>query len=86
MRVLRRAADLVGGERALARELRTPVADVLAWLEGAARPARPVFLAAVDILIERGSPDALGADAGVTPVPKEQRAGNFFGGEEEKKA
>jgi hypothetical protein len=86
MRVLRRAADLLGGERALARELRVPSVDVLIWLEGTERPTRPVFIAAVDLLIEHGDVYALGAEAFAAPAPNEQRADNFFRAEEEKKS
>jgi hypothetical protein len=86
MRVLRRAADLLGGERALARELRVPSSDVFLWLQGTARPARPVFVAAVDIVIEYGDAYVLGEDSSATPVPNEQRAGKFLRTEEEKKS
>jgi hypothetical protein len=86
MRVLRRAADLLGGERALARELRVPSADVFLWLKGIERPTRAVFVAAVDLLIEHEDAYVPGPEASAKPVPNEQRAGIFFRTEEEKKS
>jgi|SRR6185369_1920901 hypothetical protein len=51
-RMLRKAADLVGGERALARYLKVPQADVYAWMRpGASPPPAGVFLNAVDLVL-----------------------------------
>jgi hypothetical protein len=86
MRVLRRAAELLGSERALARELRVPLRELFAWLEGAERPARPAFLTAVDILIDQGDPGSFGAGASQSPPANDERPGSFFRSEEEKKA
>ena len=61
MRVLQHAADKLGSERALARRLRVPMPDLLAWLKGADRPPRALFLEAVDILVECG--DLLALDS-----------------------
>jgi hypothetical protein len=85
MRLLRRVAELLGSERALAGELRVSLREVFAWLEGSERPARPIFLAAVDILIDRGDPGSFGAGASQSPPANDERAGNFFRTEEEKK-
>ena len=54
MRVLQRACELMGSERALARRLRVPMPDLFAWMKGTDRPPRALFLESVDILIERG--------------------------------
>jgi hypothetical protein len=52
-RTLQRAAELVGGERALARYLRVPLPDLFAWMRpGAEPPPNPVFLRAVDLVLE----------------------------------
>ena len=59
MRVLQRAVELLGSERALARRLRVPMPDLFAWLKGTDRPPRALFLDAVDLLIERGDLGAL---------------------------
>jgi len=51
-RILHKAADLVGGERALARYLKVPQADVYAWMRpGAAPPPMAVFLKATDLVL-----------------------------------
>jgi len=52
MRVLQRAVEALGSERALAHELRVPLRDLASWLDGSERPTRDYFLAAVDLLIE----------------------------------
>ena len=53
MRVLERGIELLGSHKALAAHLRVSQHDLLLWLEGWERPTRPVFLAAVDVLMER---------------------------------
>jgi hypothetical protein len=62
-RTLRKAADLVGGERALARYLKVPPPDVYAWMRpGAEPPPVGVFLKAVDLVLEDlDLPDAVRA-------------------------
>ena len=59
MRALQRAAELLGSERALARRLRAPMPDLLAWLDGTERPTKTMFLSAVDVLIEHGDTSGL---------------------------
>jgi len=39
-RILRKAADLVGGERALARYLKVPRAEIYAWMSQVPRRRR----------------------------------------------
>ncbi len=53
-RVLKKALEVAGSERALARRLRLSTEDLLSFLAGIERPTRSVFLAACDLLIERG--------------------------------
>ena len=51
-RTLHKAAEHVGGERALARYLRVPLADLYAWMQpGAQPPPITVFLKAVDLVL-----------------------------------
>jgi hypothetical protein len=51
-RILHKAADIVGGERALARYLKVPQAEVYAWMRpGAAPPPTGVFLNAIDLVL-----------------------------------
>ncbi len=61
VRVLRRAIELMGGERPLAKRLRVPMHDLQMWLDGTEKPTRALFLAAVDVLIEHDDTDTLAA-------------------------
>jgi len=58
-RILRKAAAIVGGERALARYLQVPQAEIYAWMRpGASPPPMAVFLSAVDLVLnDLDSPD-----------------------------
>ena len=52
VRTLEVAAELLGGDRALARYLSVPMADLFAWMRpGAGPPPLPVFLKAVDLVM-----------------------------------
>ena len=59
MRVLKRAVEILGSERALARRLHVPVADLCIWMAGAETPPRATFLRAVDVMIERNDAPGL---------------------------
>ena len=51
-RILHKAADIVGGERALARYLKVPQEELYAWMRpGASPPPTAVFLNAVDVVL-----------------------------------
>ena len=54
MRVLQRAVELMGSERALARHLRISMPDLFMLLKGDERPTKHIFLEATDLLMERG--------------------------------
>ncbi len=54
MRVLQRAVEVLGNERALARRLRVPMPALFSWIKGTDTPTRAIFLEAIDILIENG--------------------------------
>jgi hypothetical protein len=68
-RTLRRAAELIGGELALAAKLTVKPSDLTAWLGAEGKPPPEVFLKAVDIIGEhdlremakRGKPGAPGS-------------------------
>ena len=49
-RTLLRAFEILGSRRALARQLRVPLADLDAWLKGDETPPTAVFLGAVDVV------------------------------------
>ena len=52
-----RAAELLGGARALCARLQVPMSDLTRWLAGDGKPSIGVFLRTVDILIqERDKP------------------------------
>jgi len=52
-RTLHKAAELLGGQRALARYLKVPLPDIYAWMRpGAEPPPTAVFLKAVDLVLE----------------------------------
>jgi CheY-like chemotaxis protein len=48
------AAELLGGAVPLSRRLGVPMADLTHWLAGDGQPPSSVFLAVVDVLIEKG--------------------------------
>lgn len=67
MRILQRGVEILGSERALARHLHLSMPDLLAWLKGAEKPTRAMFLAAVDLLIEHNDKSGLGALHSLSP-------------------
>jgi hypothetical protein len=51
-RTLQKAAEIVGGQRALARYLSVPMPDLFAWMRpGAVPPPTRIFLKAVDLVL-----------------------------------
>ena len=58
IRVLQRAAEILGSEQALAARLRVSIVDLFLWLCGSRRPASASLMEAMEILAERG--DAAG--------------------------
>src|SRR4051812_33585292 len=51
-RTLQKAAQLLGGDRALARYLKVPMPDLFVWMRpGAMSPPENVFLKAVDLVM-----------------------------------
>jgi DNA-binding transcriptional regulator YdaS (Cro superfamily) len=57
VRTLERAAQLVGGEQALALSLKVTPSHLSLWLRGVERPPVEIFLRAVDLVTDR-IPDA----------------------------
>jgi hypothetical protein len=51
-----KASELLGGEKALARELRVPVADLGKWIAGSAKPPLSLFLRVIDLVLDETSP------------------------------
>ena len=55
-RTLRRAAELMGGRRQLARYLHVPMAELERWIADEAMPPTGIFLKTVDYIIEETLP------------------------------
>ena len=51
-RAVQRAAALAGGRQALAERLALPRADIDAWAAGERRPAFPVLLRVVEVILD----------------------------------
>lgn len=55
-RAVRKAAELLGGRDALARQLQVGRADIDKWIADQAKPPREVFLRVVDVIIDDNGP------------------------------
>jgi DNA-binding transcriptional regulator YdaS (Cro superfamily) len=66
---LQRAAEIMGGEEALARHLGIAPSHLALWIRGVASPPDRVFLEAVDIVLEREIPKAAQIANNVRPRP-----------------
>jgi hypothetical protein len=51
-----KAAELLGSEKALARELRVPVAELNKWIAGSAKPPLSIFLRVIDLVLDETAP------------------------------
>lgn len=49
---IRRAAEIVGEYRKLARRLRVPTDELIRWINGKDQPSNAAFLQCVDIILE----------------------------------
>jgi DNA-binding transcriptional regulator YiaG len=56
LRTLRRAAELIGDQEALARRLNVTPSHLALWIQGVEKPPTYVFLRAVDLVSERQFP------------------------------
>jgi hypothetical protein len=55
-RTFQKAAELAGGSRKLANQLRVPIAEIEKWITGAATPPLPTFLKAIDLVLDESQP------------------------------
>ena len=55
-RTFQKAAELAGGSRNLANQLRVPLADLEKWITGLATPPLPTFLKAIDLVLDDSQP------------------------------
>jgi len=55
-RTFQKAAELAGGSRKLANQLRVPIAELEKWIAGAGIPPLPTFLKAIDLVLDETQP------------------------------
>jgi DNA-binding transcriptional regulator YdaS (Cro superfamily) len=67
---LRKAAELVGGQRKLAERLGVSVADIEKWAAGKGLPPREVFLRVVDLIIDEITPSEGSSESGEPPAER----------------
>ena len=70
-----KAAELLGGEKALARELRVPAADLNKWIAGSAKPPLSIFLRVIDLVLDETAPQGGLSEPGGGEPPREACAG-----------
>ena len=73
-RTFNKAAEVSGGAKKLARLLRVPLADLQKWMAGAATPPMPVFLKAIDVVLDETQPPG-GLSEPADPEPPRDCAG-----------
>jgi hypothetical protein len=69
-RTLQKAAQLLGSRAKLCRHLQVSLADLEKWIEDKSAPPIPVFLRAVDLIIDE-TPAPGDSDAGEPPAPRD---------------
>ena len=70
-----KAAELLGGEKALARELRVPVGDLDKWIAGSAKPPLSIFLRVIDLVLDETSPQGGLSEAPDSGAPRDCAGG-----------
>jgi hypothetical protein len=70
-RTLRKAAELSGGQKKLARLLRVPLAELEKWIADKDEPPTAVFLKAVDLVLDETAPPGGGSDPAEPAPPKD---------------
>lgn len=55
VRTFHKAAELLGGRKALARHLRVPLEELDRWMSGEGLPPMGVFLKVVDLVLDETS-------------------------------
>jgi transcriptional regulator with XRE-family HTH domain len=66
-RALRKAAELLGGQKKLAERLGVDVAEIEKWTAGKVAPPREIFLRVVDLIIDEITPSAGSSEPGEPP-------------------
>jgi hypothetical protein len=70
-----KAAEVLGGKKELARELHVPVDEIERWIGGAAKPPLPVFLKAIDLVLDETAPPGGLSEPAEPEPPRECAAG-----------
>ena len=75
-RTFQKAAELLGGNKKLARLLRVPLRDLEKWIAGAAAPPLPIFLKAIDLVLDETAPPGGLSEPAEPEPPREFSAGD----------
>jgi hypothetical protein len=70
-RTFQKAAQLMGGQKKLARLLRVPLAELEKWIAGKEAPPMPTFLKAVDLVLDETSGSAAASEPAEPPGPRD---------------
>jgi hypothetical protein len=74
-KTFQKAAELLGDRKALARELRVPLADLDKWIAGTAKPPLQTFLKAIDLVLDETAPQGGLSDPSDSAPPRDCSAG-----------
>jgi hypothetical protein len=69
-RTLRKAVELCGGRKELARRLRVPLSELERWLTGADVPPMSTFLKAIDLILDETPSPTAGSEP-EDPAPRD---------------
>lgn len=75
-RTFQKAAELMGGQKNLARRLRVPIAELQKWIAGGGEPPIAIFLKAVDVVLDETPSPAAGSGPDDPPPPRDCAAGD----------
>ncbi len=70
-RTFQKAAQLVGGQQKLARQLRVPIVELEKWIAGKEAPPMPTFLKAVDLVLDETAAGAAASEPAEPPGPRD---------------
>jgi hypothetical protein len=70
-RTFQKAAQLVGGQKKLARHLRVPLAELEKWITGGEAPPTATFLKAVDLVLDETAAPSAGSEPADPPAPRD---------------
>jgi hypothetical protein len=68
---MKKASELAGGHKKLAKHLRVPIAELEKWIAGAGTPPTATFLKAVDLVLDETSSPPPASEPVDPPVPRD---------------